>query len=90
MIKPKCDLVSCGQELTQFGALLYGPVQNGLSLKQHVCASCYEKIKFRCDGVSSTNGAFLFGPPGQEGTVKVHDISKHCYERMQREFFLRK
>ncbi len=45
-IAPKCDVVQCGQELKEFGALLFSaPDANGLTKKQHVCVHCYAKMQ---------------------------------------------
>ncbi len=42
-IQPKCD--KCGQELTEFGAILLSPPnQDGEVKKFHLCTSCYEDI----------------------------------------------
>ena len=42
-IRPVCD--KCGDELTEFGAILLSPpAEDGTVKKLHVCVSCYEKI----------------------------------------------
>jgi hypothetical protein len=42
-IKPKCD--SCGKELKDFGALLFGPPNKEDKVKKfHFCKACYKKI----------------------------------------------
>lgn len=39
-IAPKCD--KCGQELTEFGALLFSPPNENSEVKKlHVCQACY-------------------------------------------------
>lgn len=43
-IKPKCDY--CGNELTEFGAILLSPPdENNQVVKYHVCVDCFEKTK---------------------------------------------
>lgn len=39
-ITPRCDM--CGKELTDFGALLFGPPDSANTVKKyHICKSCY-------------------------------------------------
>ena len=43
-IKPKCD--QCGQELTDYGAILLSPPDGqGMVKKFHICKSCYAKLE---------------------------------------------
>lgn len=45
-IKPICDY--CGDELEDFGALLFSPPRpnrNFIVEKYHCCINCYEKIR---------------------------------------------
>lgn len=40
-IKPKCD--KCGDELVDFGAILFSPPDEESTVKKfHICKSCYE------------------------------------------------
>lgn len=42
-IKPKCD--SCGNELTDFGGILFSPPNEKSEVKKlHLCKKCYAKI----------------------------------------------
>lgn len=42
-INPNCD--RCGQELTQYGALLFSPPnREGDVHKYHICVDCYKMI----------------------------------------------
>lgn len=41
-ITPKCDV--CGKELDEFGAILLSPPQNNLTIKYHICISCYDNL----------------------------------------------
>ena len=43
MIKPKCDY--CGNELDDFGAILFSPPEGHDVKKYHVCKGCYSKLK---------------------------------------------
>ena len=50
-IKPKCDVGFCRQELTEYGAILFGPPEelaDGSCKKEvdklHICAECYFKV----------------------------------------------
>lgn len=43
MLKIKCDM--CSEELKEAGGILFGPPVNNLSLKTHLCVSCYEILK---------------------------------------------
>lgn len=43
MIKPKCDI--CGEELVEYGALLFSPPKQGNVEKKHICVKCYNLIK---------------------------------------------
>jgi len=43
-IKPKCD--KCGNELSNFGALLFSPPdEKNITKKYHICEKCYENMK---------------------------------------------
>ena len=43
-IYPKCDL--CKIELEDYGALLFSPPDGeGMTLKNHICKGCYDKLK---------------------------------------------
>lgn len=43
-IKPKCDV--CGNELTEFGAILLSPPDDDNQVtKYHLCTFCFEQIK---------------------------------------------
>ena len=55
-IAPKCDVVSCGRELEEFGALLLGPPDSeGFVKKYHLCADCYAELqKERFDASQSS------------------------------------
>jgi hypothetical protein len=55
-IAPRCDVVSCGRELLEFGALLLGPPDNeGFVKKYHLCVDCYATLrKERLDASQST------------------------------------
>ncbi len=47
-IKPNCEVVSCGRELTEFGAILFSPPdKDGMVKKQHVCVDCYSTFQSR-------------------------------------------
>jgi len=42
-IKPICD--KCGNELTEFGALLFSPPDDsGITKKWHLCKTCYDEM----------------------------------------------
>lgn len=42
-IKPKCD--KCGEELKDFGAILFSPPDKNSTVKKfHVCVGCYKKM----------------------------------------------
>lgn len=42
-IKPTCD--KCGNELTEFGAILFSPPDQKSTVKKfHLCKKCYAKI----------------------------------------------
>ncbi len=42
-IRPKCD--KCGEELKDFGAILFGPPDENSTVKKfHICVNCYKKI----------------------------------------------
>lgn len=41
-IKPSCD--KCGNELKEFGALLFSPPKGSAVKKFHLCKACYTKI----------------------------------------------
>lgn len=41
-IKPVCD--KCGEELTEFGALLFSPPEGNLVKKFHLCKRCYYEL----------------------------------------------
>lgn len=44
-IAPKCD--SCGQELTEFGAIVLSPPNTENQVRKfHLCKGCYEKLEF--------------------------------------------
>tara|TARA_B100000745_G_scaffold260880_1_gene184602 strand:+ start:13031 stop:13180 length:150 start_codon:yes stop_codon:yes gene_type:complete len=43
-IKPDCD--KCGNELKDFGGILFGPPdKEGTVKKSHLCVDCYNQIK---------------------------------------------
>lgn len=43
-ISPTCD--KCKQELTEFGAILFGPPNHENEVKKfHICRLCYDQIK---------------------------------------------
>ena len=43
-IAPKCD--KCGLELTEFGAILFGPPNDQSTVKKfHICKPCYDKLE---------------------------------------------
>jgi uncharacterized protein with PIN domain len=43
-IKPKCD--KCGEELTEFGAILLSPPNENSEVKKfHICVECYKIIE---------------------------------------------
>lgn len=42
-INPMCDM--CGQELTEFGAILFSPPDAQSSVKKyHICKHCYNDL----------------------------------------------
>jgi hypothetical protein len=42
-IKPTCD--TCGQELTDFGAILLSPPDDNQQVRKfHLCKACYQDI----------------------------------------------
>lgn len=42
-ITPKCD--KCGEELVEFGAILFSPPDEESTVKKfHICKSCYKEI----------------------------------------------
>ncbi len=42
-INPKCDM--CGNELTEFGAILLSPPDDASTVKKfHICVNCYAKL----------------------------------------------
>lgn len=41
-IAPVCD--RCGSELSDFGALLFSPPEEGKARKFHLCKKCYKAI----------------------------------------------
>jgi hypothetical protein len=55
-IAPRCDVVTCGRELEEFGALLLSPPDNqGFVKKYHLCVDCYATLqRERLDAVRST------------------------------------
>jgi hypothetical protein len=43
MIKPTCS--RCGNELSDFGAILFGPPdRNARAKKMHLCKGCYREV----------------------------------------------
>ncbi len=45
-IAPKCDVVTCGLELREFGAILLSPPDGkGFVKKYHLCADCYVQLQ---------------------------------------------
>jgi hypothetical protein len=92
MIKPMCDLASCGKELVKFGAILWGPRgKNRLAKKQHVCVECLSKVMHECslpqEGVNITGGPILFGPTNKRGFAMGYDLTYGSYQRIQRLLF---
>lgn len=50
MIAPSCD--ACHEELTEFGAILFGPPDSdGRVRKEHVCVACYAIVRVEIFGV---------------------------------------
>lgn len=44
VIKPICYM--CGQELKEFGAILFGPPDESSKVEKfHLCEECYEEIE---------------------------------------------
>lgn len=42
MIKPVCD--RCGDELTDFGGILFSPPRGRTVTKLHICKPCYSEL----------------------------------------------
>jgi hypothetical protein len=43
-LDPNCD--ACGDELDTFGGILLGPPNaRGWARKEHLCVSCYERVR---------------------------------------------
>src|SRR3989344_4592942 len=90
MIRPKCDVASCGQELGEYGAILLGPCRDRKAKKQHVCLPCYNLFLVQPHFITESEwkkyDALMLGPP-KGNVVDMHFINVSHYHVMQRQYF---
>lgn len=90
-IAPKCNVKGCRKELTQFGALWFGPRSaDNMGDKFHICVEmgCFKRVRdavIACtpEGtkVPRSAGFLLSAPDGK--IVQYWDIAPTAYEKLK-------